>query len=165
MSDYLLFVFPILMAFAAATDVVTLRIPNTVCLALAGSFFIVAAVAGLPLQQMLMHLGVGAGVLLVGMLLFSLRYVGGGDAKLLAAAALWAGYAQLLPLIVYVTVIGGALALLLLAYRSTPASALPLPDWAVRLHRREVGIPYGVAIAAGALLVYPMTSLPALLAA
>jgi prepilin peptidase CpaA len=164
-GSYLLFVFPILMAYAAATDVLTMRIPNAVSLALAGSFFVVAVLAGLPVDQMLLHFGVGAGVLLLGMLLFSLRYVGGGDAKLLAAAALWMGYEQLLPLVVFVAVIGGALALLLLAYRRTPASAFPLPEWALRLHRTEVGMPYGVAIAAGALLVYPMTSLALLLAA
>ncbi len=59
-----------------------------------------------------MHLLVGAAVLIAGMILFSLRYVGGGDAKLLASGALWMGYDQLLPYLAYVTIFGGALALL-----------------------------------------------------
>ena len=63
------------------------------------------------------------------------------------------------------TIFGGALALLLLAYRRLPAGALPLPDWAARLHATDEGMPYGIAIAAGALAVYPMTTWPALLAA
>jgi prepilin peptidase CpaA len=92
-----------------------------------------------------------------------LRLVGGGDAKLLAAASLWIGYDQLLPYLVYVTIFGGVLALLMLAYRQTPAGALPLPDWAVRLHKPRSGMPYGLAIAAGALAVYPMTAWSALL--
>ena len=51
------------------------------------------------------------------MVLFGLNLVGGGDAKLLAASALWIGYEQLVPFLLYVTIFGGALALLLLAYR------------------------------------------------
>ena len=71
---------------------------------------------------------------MAGMVLFSLNLVGGGDAKLLAAAGLWIGYDQLVPFLLYVTIFGGALALLLLAYRRFPAGALPLPAWAARLH-------------------------------
>ncbi|MCZ7596436.1 MAG: prepilin peptidase [Hyphomicrobium sp.] len=161
----LLFVFPFVMLYAATMDVLTMRISNSVSIGLAAAFFVVALIAGLPAQQMLLHAAVGAVVLLANMLLFQLRLVGGGDAKLLAAAALWIGYEQLIPFVVYVTIFGGVLALLLLAYRRAPAGALPLPEWASRLHNREEGMPYGVAIAAGALVVYPMTSLPALLAA
>ena len=58
----------------------------------------------------------------------------------------------------YATLFGGALALLLLAYRSVPAGALPLPEWAARLHVKGEAMPYGVAIAAGALIVYPSTA-------
>jgi prepilin peptidase CpaA len=163
-AHLLLFVFPIVMVYAAALDLVTLRISNYVPLGLAAAFLLIAPIAGMPLHDMLMHLGVGAAVLVVGIVLFSLRLVGGGDAKLLAAAALWIGYAQLLPFLVYVTVFGGALALLMLAYRQTPATALPLPEWALRLHKSGEGIPYGIAITAGALVAYPLTNWPALLA-
>jgi prepilin peptidase CpaA len=118
----------------------------------------------MPPQEILTHLGVGALLLVAGMLLFSMNLLGGGDAKLLAAAALWIGFDQLVPFVAYVTIFGGALALLILAYRQVPAGALPLPDWAIRLHARDEGMPYGVAIAAGALLIYPLTSWPVLLA-
>ena len=43
------------------------------------------------------------------------------------------------------------------------ARSVPLPRvflgeaWAIRLHRTGGGIPYGLALAAGALLVYPHT--------
>jgi prepilin peptidase CpaA len=158
-------VFPLGMAYAAAFDILTMRIPNGVSLGIAAAFLVVAPIAAMPMQEMLMHLLVGAAVLIAGMILFSLRFVGGGDAKLLAAASLWIGAGQLLAFVIYVTVFGGALALLLLAYRSAPAGALPLPDWAMRLHKPRSGMPYGLAIAAGALAVYPMTAWPALLGA
>lgn len=163
-TNPLLFVFPFAMAYAAATDLLTMRISNAVSIGLVAAFVVMAPIAGMSVQEMLMHLGVGVAVLIAGMLLFSLRWVGGGDAKLLAAAALWIGYDQLLPFLVIVTIFGGVLALFLLAYRSMPAGALPLPAWALRLHSAGESMPYGIAIAAGALAVYPLTSWPAQLA-
>jgi len=163
-AQLLLLVFPFAMLYAATMDVLTMRIANPISLGLVAAFPLIALVAGMPAQQMLVHFGVAAAVLLANMILFQLRLVGGGDAKLIAAAALWIGYEQLVPFLVYVTIFGGALALFLLVYRRAPAAALPLPEWAVRLHKPREGMPYGVAIAAGALVVYPMTTLPALLA-
>lgn len=161
----LLLVFPAAMAYAAASDLLTMRIANSVSLGLVAAFLLVAFIAGMSAQDMLLHLAVGAGLLIAGMLLFSLNLLGGGDAKLLAAAALWIGYDQLGLFLFSVTLFGGALALLLLAYRRLPAAALPLPAWAVRLHTAGGGMPYGIAIAAGALTVYPLTRWPALLGA
>ena len=153
----LLFVFPFAMAFAAATDVFTMTIPNRLNIGLALAFFALAPIAGLGWQDVLSHMGAGAAMLLVGILLFSLGWLGGGDAKLLAVASLWLGFDQLVMFLAYVTAFGGALAVWVLAYRSTPAGALPVPGWAARVHLKGEGMPYGVAIAAGALFVYPAT--------
>jgi prepilin peptidase CpaA len=153
----LLFVFPFAMAFAAATDVFTMTIPNRLNIGLALAFFALAPIAGLGWQDVLSHMGAGAAMLLVGILLFSLGWLGGGDAKLLAAASLWLGLDHLLVFLTYTAAFGGALALAVLAYRSAPVGALPLPGWAARLHTKGEGMPYGVAIAAGALFVYPAT--------
>ena len=161
---FLLLVFPAAMAYAAASDLLTMRISNSVSLSLVAAFLVVALIAGMPAPDVLLHLAVGAALLVAGMLLFSLNLVGGGDAKLLAAAALWIGYDQLMPFLLCVTIFGGALALVLLAYRRLPAAALPLPTWAVRLHTAGEGMPYGIAIAAGALAIYPLTNWPTLLA-
>ena len=153
----LLFVFPFAMAFAAATDVFTMTIPNRLNIGLALAFFALAPNADLGWQDVLSHMGVGAAMLLIGILLFSLGWLGGGDAKLLAAASLWLGLDHLLMFLTYTAAFGGALALALLAYRSAPVGALPLPGWAARLHTKGEAMPYGVAIAAGALFVYPAT--------
>ena len=129
MAGYpLLFVFPFAMAYAAASDLLTMRIANSVSLGLVAAFLVIALIAGMPAQEMLLHLAVGAALLLAGMLLFSLNLVGGGDAKLLAAAGLWIGYDQLVPFLLYVTIFGGALALLLLAYRRFPAGRFAAAD-------------------------------------
>jgi prepilin peptidase CpaA len=164
-ANLLALIFPFVMLYAAVMDVFSMRIANSVSIGLAGAFVAMALFAGMPAPEMLIHVAVGGAVLLANMLLFHLRLVGGGDAKLLAAAAMWIGYEQLVPFIVYVTIFGGALALLLIAYRRMPVGALPLPAWASRLHNPGEGMPYGVAIAAGALIVYPLTAIPALLAA
>jgi prepilin peptidase CpaA len=160
----LLFIFPFAMAFAAATDLLTMTIPNRLSIGLAAAFLVVAPIAGLGWQEILSHLAVGSCVLLAGILFFALGWVGGGDAKLLAAASLWLGLEPLVLFLGYVAIFGGALALAILAYRSVPAGALPLPVWAARLHTKGGGMPYGVAIAAGALVVYPSTSWYAALA-
>ena len=166
MAGYpLLFVFPFAMAYAAASDLLTMRIANSVSLGLVVAFLVIALIAGMTAEEMLIHFAIGAALLVAGMLLFGLNLVGGGDVKLLAAAGLWIGYDQLGPFLLYVTIFGGALALLLLAYRRFPATALPLPTWAARLHAEGEGMPYGIAIAAGALVVYPLTNWPTLLTA
>jgi prepilin peptidase CpaA len=146
------------MAFAAATDLLTMTIPNRLSIGLCAAFFVLAPVAGLGWHDILTHVAAGSAALLAGILFFSLGWLGGGDAKLLAAASLWFGLDQLVMFLAYVAAFGGVLATLVLAYRSTPATAWPLPGWAARLHTKGEGMPYGVAIAAGALVVYPATN-------
>jgi prepilin peptidase CpaA len=151
-------VFPALMAFAAASDLFTMTISNRVSLALAGSFLLLAALSGMAPFEILTHLGAGALVLVVAFLCFAMGWVGGGDAKIAAAAALWFGFAHLLNYLVYASLFGGALTVLLLQFRQWPLPyALAGQSWLLRLHAKDSGIPYGIALASGALLVYPDT--------
>jgi prepilin peptidase CpaA len=154
----LLLIFPAAMAFAGAMDLLTMTIPNRISVALAGAFAFAAYKAGLPLDVVAAHLGAAALVLALGIVMFALGWLGGGDAKLMSAAALWIGLGDML--IAYfavVAVLGGVLALAILAYRKLPIAALPGPDWALNLHRSGTGIPYGLAIAGAALWIYPQT--------
>ncbi len=154
----LLLVLPVAMAFAAANDLFTMKIPNKISLALAAAFAASAIYLRLPLDQVLTYTGIGALFLACGFAMFSLHLLGGGDAKLMAAGALWMGPEQALPYLVYVTIFGGILSLAILAYRFFVKSPVPiLPEWAVKLHAKGTGIPYGIAIAASALVVYPQT--------
>ncbi|HXF53733.1 MAG TPA: prepilin peptidase [Hyphomicrobiaceae bacterium] len=152
-------VFPVAMAFAGAMDLLTMTIPNRISLALLAAFPCAALAVGMPWSTFVWHLGAGAAVLALGFLLFSLGWVGGGDAKLLAAAALWLGFDNLLSYAVLVSILGGALALLVLSYRMfVPPLWIAHPAWAARLHDRKTGMPYGLALAGAALWIYPSTA-------
>jgi prepilin peptidase CpaA len=150
--------FPALMAFAAASDLFTMTISNRVSLALAAGFLVLALVSGMGFEDILSHLAAGATVLTVAFACFAFGWVGGGDAKVAAAAALWFGFDHLLNYLVYASLFGGALTLLLLQLRQWPLPyALAGQTWLIRLHAKESDIPYGIALAIGALMVYPET--------
>lgn len=153
----LLLVFPAVMAFAGAMDLLTMTIPNRVSVALVAAFFVIALAIGMPAGTVMMHMAAGLLVLAAGIVLFAVGGFGGGDAKLLAAGALWIGLDNLLAYLIWVTLFGGVLALAIVAYRKFPADAYPIPDWARRLHARGTGIPYGIAISAAAMYMYPKT--------
>ncbi|MGQ0674165.1 MAG: A24 family peptidase [Hyphomicrobium sp.] len=158
MVEYpLLLVFPMAMIFAGAFDLLTMTIPNRISMALLGAFFVIAPLVGMPVDVMLRHMALGAAVLAVGIAFFAMRWMGGGDVKLLAVASLWIGLDNFVMYLAQVAVLGGVLAIAILAFRWMPVAALPLPEWALRLHRQGTGIPYGLAIAGAALMIYPKT--------
>jgi prepilin peptidase CpaA len=150
--------FPALMAFAAASDLFTMTISNRVSLALAAGFLVLAFASGMGVSDLIMHLAAGATVLAAAFVCFAFGWVGGGDAKVAAAAALWFGFGHLMNYLVYASVFGGVLTLLLLQFRQWPLPyALAGQTWLLKLHAKESGIPYGIALAVGALVVYPET--------
>ena len=154
-----LLLFPALMAFAASSDLLTMTISNRVSLILVGSFFVLAAMWGMPLAQIGVHVGAACAVLVVSFTFFARGWIGGGDAKLVAAIALWFGFDLLLNYLLYASLLGGVLTLLLLRIRLLPLPAmLARQPWAARLHNMDTGIPYGIALAAAALILYPDTA-------
>ena len=153
-----LLLFPALMAFAASSDLLTMTISNKVWLALAAGFLVLAPAAGMGIGEIGMHAAAGFTALAVAFCLFACGWIGGGDAKLAAATALWLGFDQLLPYLFVASLLGGALTLLVLQFRVFPLPiALQGANWAERLHRKDAGVPYGIALAAAALIVYPDT--------
>jgi prepilin peptidase CpaA len=153
-----LLLFPALMAFAASSDLLTMTISNRLSLALAGAFFLMTLVTGMSLHAVGLHLGAAALVLVFSFVFFSRGWIGGGDAKLAAATALWFGFDYLLDYLVYASLFGGALTLILIQFRKLPLPALlARQTWVLRLHEQGGGVPYGIALAAAALAVYPKT--------
>jgi prepilin peptidase CpaA len=153
-----LLLFPALMAFAASSDLLTMTISNRLSLALASGFFLLIAVTGMSLYAVGMHLAAAMVVLVVAFAFFSQGWIGGGDAKLAAATALWFGFDYLLDYLIYASLFGGALTLAILQFRKIPLPAmLARQSWILRLHETDGGIPYGIALAAAALAVYPKT--------
>jgi prepilin peptidase CpaA len=148
------------MAFAASSDLLTMRIANWLVLAVAAAYFALAFLAQVPLSDMGMSLAAAAIVLAVSFGFFVLGWIGGGDAKLVSATALWMGFGLLLPYLIYAALLGGGLTLIILAARRYPLSpALRRIRWLDRLHDKKSGVPYGITLAAAALLVYPETLL------
>jgi prepilin peptidase CpaA len=153
-----LLLFPALMAFAATSDLLTMTIPNRVSLALAAGFLILASMGGMGLSDILAHIGAGATVLVVAFGCFAMGWIGGGDAKVAAAAALWFGFPELMNYLLWASMFGGGLTVLLIQFRRWPLPySLTGQDWLVRLHAKDSGIPYGIALAIGALMIYPET--------
>jgi len=153
-----LLLFPALMAFAASSDLLTMTISNRISLALAGAFFLLTLVTGMSLAAIGMHLAAGALVLAVCFGFFSQGWIGGGDAKLASATALWFGFDFLLDYLIYASLFGGVLTLVLIQFRKLPLPGpLARQAWILRLHDAGGGIPYGIALAAAALAVYPKT--------
>jgi prepilin peptidase CpaA len=156
----LLGVFPFLLILAAIWDLATYTIPNRLTVALAATFPVFALFVGMMPIQIGYHLLTGLCAIVLGFALFALRFVGGGDAKLFAAAALWFGFRHFLIFALTASVIGGAMTLAILAFRKVPLpQILCRHAWIMRLHDERAGIPYGVALASGALVVLPQADI------
>jgi prepilin peptidase CpaA len=153
------------MAFAAATDLFTMTVPNRIVLVLIAGFFIIAPMVGLGWADIGVHVALASVALLVTFGLFSKGWIGGGDAKLFATTCLWLGPGGVVAYSIYAALLGGALTLVLLFVRNMPLPAtLLFQGWIVRLHSPKEGVPYGIALAAAGLMVYPETPFMAALA-
>nr|WP_210333622.1 prepilin peptidase [Rhizobium sp. ARZ01] len=148
------------LAIAALSDFFTMTIPNRISAILLASFLLIAPLAGLPLAQIGLHLAAGLVVFGVCFGLFAINVMGGGDAKLLTASAVWFGLTpSLVVYLIYVSFFGGILTLAILSLRGHTntilASGLPVPNHLLT-HKK---IPYGIAIGIAAFFAYPSSPL------
>ena len=150
--------FPAAMAFAGSMDLLTMTIPNRISLALIALFLLAVPFTPLGWVGFAWHVAAGLVMLAIGIGMFAMGWLGGGDAKLMAAAALWFGFEFLHEYLLLATVFGGLLALAVVSFRKHELPPWPrIPAWVERLHTKGGGIPYGVALAASALCLYPST--------
>jgi prepilin peptidase CpaA len=157
--------FPACMAFAAATDLLTMTVPNRIAIMLVAGFFVAAPLAGLGFGDIGLHMLVGALALALAFGCFAMGWIGGGDAKLFAATALWIGPELVFAYSLTTALLGGALTLGILLWRGMPLPmAFAGQGWLARLHDSKEGVPYGIALAAAGLLAYPETAFMAAVA-
>jgi prepilin peptidase CpaA len=150
--------FPAIMAFAASSDLVMMTISNRVMLILIAGFATLATGIGLSPSDIVSHVAAAALVFAVTFGLFARRWIGGGDAKLATVTALWLGFDHLMAYLFYASTFGGILTLVMIGFRAMPLpQTLAEQEWIKRLHRFDGGVPYGIALAAAALLIYPDT--------
>jgi prepilin peptidase CpaA len=161
MSGFLvLLVFPALLALAGGWDIASYTIPNKLSLALCAGFALFAVTSGLSGSALGLHVAAGLVGLVVGFAMFAAGWIGGGDAKLFAVTALWFGLSDLLAYTLTAALLGGGMTLLILLARQVPLPAgLVGQPWIARLHHPRSGIPYGAALAAGALVQLPHTEI------
>lgn len=157
----LLTVFPILVIIAALTDVTSFTIPNRISALLLAAFVPAALALARPWSEIGLDGAVFAVALLAGMAMFAAGWIGGGDAKLFAAASLWLGLPAIPMFLIVTALTGGALATLLMNARSdwVQPYLAGAPSWVVRLATPGGDVPYGLAIAIGALAAFPQSGL------
>jgi len=149
-------VFPALMILAGVKDALTFRIPNWLTLTVALLFWPMALIYGMPGQVILWHAVTGFAFLVIGFTLYALRMYGGGDAKLMAAAGLWFGWPVAMKFLVYTALAGGALALAIFMWGMLQADQeIRGNTWIQRWKGKNLRVPYGVALAAGAVIALP----------
>lgn len=155
-----LILFPMMMAYAASSDLLTVKISNKLNLALAVAYFGMAAATGQSMNIIMVNVACGVVMLLLTFAMFSAGWMGGGDAKLAAATTLWMGFPLVLEYALAASFLGGALTLaLLFARRHVLPDFMMRQKWIAHLHDKSTGIPYGIALAAGGLLLYPQTDI------
>ena len=157
-AGLLLFVFAMLSA--AVSDLTTYKIRNNLILTLLIAYLAFAPIVGFTCPEILRNVAVASGVLLVSFALFAAGWIGGGDAKLASVTTLWLGAHNALAYFWLLSLLGGALAVVVYFCRMWP-----LPEWlaksslVARLRARVQGteLPYGVAITLAGLCVLPST--------
>lgn len=154
----LLVFFPFLMIYSAFSDLVSMTISNWVSLALMVGFVVFAYWISMDLHTFAWHWAMFGIVLLVSFGLFAIGTIGGGDAKLAASTALWLGWDHTLSYFLLASIIGALLTMIIIKLRGNiiPKRVEKI-EWIARLYRADSGIPYGIALGAAALAIYPET--------
>lgn len=143
--------FAALLLAAAMWDALSYRIPNLLCLALLAIWpFYISVLPVTDLTGALLAAGI---VFVLGCLAWLRGWMGGGDVKLLAIVALWAGWLDFIATFFVISIAGGLLALAMKtpARRMFGLAATPGPDIAPTVAAPV--LPYGIAIACGGLFL------------
>jgi prepilin peptidase CpaA len=152
-------VFPAFMAYAAASDLITMKISNRVTIGLLAAFPVFALVCQMPWPMVGWHVAAGLLVLCITFAMFAAGWIGGGDAKLAAATAVWLGPDLLFIYVLLASIAGGMLTIALISMRGYPLPRFAQWPWLVHLHAPRTGIPYGIALALAGLSVFPESPL------
>ena len=142
-----------LLCWALVSDALTMKIPNRISVGIVALYPAWVIATGMTLEHILMPLALAAGMLLAGFLAVDRGWIGGGDAKMLAAISLWAGEPLLLVLIFVTTLVGGVMATAAILSEAMRRRAVLARGGEVNgpflTSVIKSKIPYGVAIAIG----------------
>jgi prepilin peptidase CpaA len=156
-TGYLMDVSLLLLCIAALYDIGFRKIPNGVCLLIA----VLGLIFRVHDHRVVSSVAVAAVVFGLALLAWRRHWMGGGDVKLLTAAAILVPPTHVVHLVLFIALAGGILALLYLALSRIlpPPAGVPPRSRLSRILRieqrrvcRRASIPYGVAIWAGAFI-------------
>lgn len=151
---------PICFVMAALTDFLEMTIPNRIPVILLSAFFLVAPFSGLTLGEFGWHVAAAGLVFAACFGLFALNVMGGGDAKLLSAAAIWFGFNHsLFEFLAYTGYLGGVLTIMVMLVRANWAKFATLGVKLPKTLMVANKIPYAIAIGAAGLIAYPQSPL------
>lgn len=151
-------VFPLLIMLAGISDYFTLTIPNWINTLIALSVIPFVLLSGMPVEVFAWHVAAGVASFMVGYYLFASHLIGGGDAKMLGACGLWVGWSELFQFGFYTAVAGGLLAIAVSGWtRLANRSETGMTAWMKNFHGGSPQLPYGIAIAAGGVVIFPAT--------
>lgn len=156
-----IFVFSLLMVWAAYSDLTRFTLSNKLCLSVALLYplYLLAAYLdgnGLPLSDIMVSVGVAVIIFMVCAGFFALNIMGGGDVKLIPAVALWAGTSHMLTYLLITSLVGGVIAAIILVAQRKNASNYSESSVNINLsvaEKKGSAVPYGVGIAIGGLYV------------
>lgn len=169
MIGFLFFLFGVLVtlgmcAMAAVSDFKGFRIPNIVSVVIIIAFVLAFGVTSLTGQREFIfgtyasHGAAALVVLVVTAIMFCLKQLGAGDSKFATAVALWVGLSGLAAFLFYMAMAGGVIAGLSLALKQwKPLKNPPAESWLAKAQEGHPSVPYGIAIALGALASFVYT--------
>ncbi len=151
---------PLCLVIAALTDFLEMTIPNWISVLLILAFLVISPFSGLSLIELGWHVAAACIVFTACFALFAVNVMGGGDAKLLTAAALWFGFNHsLFEFLVFTGYLGGLLTIIVLLLRANwdklATVGVKLPQTLMVAKK----IPYGIAIGGAGLMAYPSSPL------
>jgi len=153
----LFFCFALFMIMAAIKDAAIMKIPNWISLATFGAFILLIPFIWTGLPALGEHFLIGSMAFIAGFTMFALGWLGGGDAKLFAATAFWWTWPDFITYFSYTAILGGVLAIAILVGRKFAPVWLSTSSWGYGLFKEQTKMPYGLALAAGALLTLPQS--------
>ncbi len=148
-------VFTLTLVWAAYTDFRHLEISNRASILIAILFLPAAVMIDIPFTMIGLHYAYALAFLIVGAVLFTFGFIGGGDVKLLAAIIIWFDPTDFVRILMYILLLGGALALIMLIAQKVPrfATLLGSPPWLAENSGMKQPIPYGIAISLATLIM------------
>ena len=151
--------FAIALIYAATTDAASMLITNRTVVVVMVAFALATPLAWESWAVFGEHMLVGLCFFLAGFVMFAIGGLGGGDAKLMAATGLWWTGMDVIPYIFNVTILGAGLALFLIFGRKYVPASVASHRMVARMFSEEKKMPYGIALAGGALMVLPSSDL------